>query len=219
MARVQRHPDEVEKVKESILTKALEIIKQEGYEQLSMRKLGQEIGIAAKTIYNYFKNQDELYLLLLTKGFEQLNSEYKEALKGKESTLEKSIAFIETHINFGFENRELYNLMFSWKVPKSKDYLGTDLEAAGQKKLKATKYGHELSLDLMAEYLGEKSDNFEQELKLEMVYVWAPLHGYVSGVINADLGDVYEGVSELKNEITMRIIENMRTALDKLACK
>lgn len=52
------------------MSHALDLIVAEGYDGFSMRKLAVRLNIAAKTICNDFHNQDELYLHLLIKGFE-----------------------------------------------------------------------------------------------------------------------------------------------------
>jgi AcrR family transcriptional regulator len=72
MPKLQRSPKEIEAVREDILEHALDMIVRGGFNRFSMRKLAARLGIAAKTIYNYYRNQDELYLCILTKGFEQL---------------------------------------------------------------------------------------------------------------------------------------------------
>jgi AcrR family transcriptional regulator len=57
--RTPRRPEEIEAEKQRILGEALKIITESGYQGLTMRGLGQRLGMAAKTIYNYFQNKDE----------------------------------------------------------------------------------------------------------------------------------------------------------------
>jgi AcrR family transcriptional regulator len=40
-----------------------------------MRGLGQRLGVAAKTIYNHFRNKDEVYLKVATREFGTLYAE------------------------------------------------------------------------------------------------------------------------------------------------
>ena len=79
MPRPQRKPEEVEAFKEEILAQALHLIVRHGFDGFSMRKLAARLGIAAKTIYNYFNNKDELYLVILTRGFEDLHRQCRKA--------------------------------------------------------------------------------------------------------------------------------------------
>jgi len=60
MPRTPRKPEEIEEEKQRILDEALNIIAESGYSGLTMRGLGQRLGMAAKTIYNYFQNKDEV---------------------------------------------------------------------------------------------------------------------------------------------------------------
>ncbi len=46
-----------------------------------MRKLGRRMNMTAKTVYNYFVNKNEIYLHLLTKGFELLYADILAAHK------------------------------------------------------------------------------------------------------------------------------------------
>ncbi len=79
MPKVHRSPEEIDVVRETIMNHALDLIVTDGYDGFSMRKLGARLSIAAKTIYNYFHSQDDLYLHLLIKGFEQLLDSFKRA--------------------------------------------------------------------------------------------------------------------------------------------
>ena len=75
MPKAARSQEEINEVRLKILGEALNLISQHGYEGFSMRKLGQRLGIAAKTIYNYFESKDEIYLHVLTRGFELMYEE------------------------------------------------------------------------------------------------------------------------------------------------
>ncbi|MGW8322586.1 MAG: TetR/AcrR family transcriptional regulator, partial [Thermodesulfobacteriota bacterium] len=78
MPRTPRRPEEIETEKQRILGEALNIIAESGYEGLTMRGLGQRLGVAGKTIYNYFQSKDEVYLQVATRAFEALHGELRE---------------------------------------------------------------------------------------------------------------------------------------------
>ena len=126
MPRTARQQVEIDEVKNSILDCALAIIVEEGYESFTMRKLGSCLGCAAKTIYNYFDSKEEIYLRLLIKGFEKLNSAADEAIEGVADPLERLQILADTYIQFGLQNGHYYNIMFSWDVPKYMSYVGTN---------------------------------------------------------------------------------------------
>ncbi len=79
MPKAPARPEVVEAIRERILKEALFIINKDGYANLSMRKLALRLGFTAKTIYNYYSNKDELYLMALTKGFQELAEQFRAA--------------------------------------------------------------------------------------------------------------------------------------------
>ncbi|MBI9089325.1 MAG: helix-turn-helix transcriptional regulator [Desulfobacterium sp.] len=50
--------------KEKILDIAAQIIMEDGYQSLSMRKIGLRIGMTAANRYNYYSNKDELNIAI-----------------------------------------------------------------------------------------------------------------------------------------------------------
>jgi len=64
MPKTTRSPEEVKKIKDRILETALQLLIDDGFMHFSMRKLAARLGITAASIYNYFTNKDELYLLI-----------------------------------------------------------------------------------------------------------------------------------------------------------
>ena len=54
MSRNTRSSEEIETIKTKILDAALAILFEEGFDDLSMRKLGRKLGMTAANIYNYY---------------------------------------------------------------------------------------------------------------------------------------------------------------------
>jgi AcrR family transcriptional regulator len=79
MPKIPAPPEVVSSIRENIIMEAAALINEVGYSDFSMRRLGSRLGVAAKTIYNYFTDKDELYLLIVTKGFEILFHRFQEA--------------------------------------------------------------------------------------------------------------------------------------------
>jgi len=65
----------IKNIQERILEAALDIIIQEGFPALTMRRIASRIGMTAPNIYNYYQSKDELYISLVIKGFEMLHRE------------------------------------------------------------------------------------------------------------------------------------------------
>ena len=215
MPRPQRKPEEIEAVKEQILGQALTLIVQNGFEGLSMRKLASKLGIAAKTIYNYFNNKDELYLVILTRGFENLYDKCRGIVTGPSLPLEKLRAMISAYMEFAFDNVNLYNLMFTWHVPKYNDYVGTPMEASARAELDIALRVVDLFTEAIKNVAGHGVEQTQPDrLRLLLVHAWAQLHGYVAGVNNHLLDYLTPAPEELKGRVLDQIVLNLKREID-----
>ena len=64
MPKSARDHGEVELIKEKILDTALDILFDQGFSSLSMRKIALGTKMTAANIYNYFSNKHEIYLAI-----------------------------------------------------------------------------------------------------------------------------------------------------------
>lgn len=179
MPRAARSSLEIEKAKDHILDQALEIIGNEGYASLSMRKLGNRLGCAAKTIYNYFSSKEEIYIRVLTRGFEMLNAQAEAALEGIADPLEKLRMLSTVYLRFGMENANYYNIMFNWDVPKYTDYIDSDLEPVAREEKEVAFYFARTAEEALAQIL-KNAKAPEEQITFQVIRLWAGLHGLVS---------------------------------------
>ena len=101
-----------EETRINILDAALQIVKDEGWQALSMRKIADVIEYTAPIIYEYFSSKDAILLELTRKGYLLLSRELQEA-KGKyQLPAEQLEAMWLAYWNFAFANKEFYQLMF-----------------------------------------------------------------------------------------------------------
>ncbi|WP_338630663.1 helix-turn-helix domain-containing protein [Clostridium baratii] len=63
-------PKILENPRDKILTEAREMLKENGYENLSMRKLAKACNIGLGTLYNYFKNKHSIVLEIIRLDWE-----------------------------------------------------------------------------------------------------------------------------------------------------
>jgi len=182
MPKPPRTQEEIDTIRKQILDQAIDIISQYGFEGFTMRRLGTRMGFAAKTIYNYFTSKDEIYLLVLTRGFELLNERYAQAFGATDHPKKRLMEMNRAYVTFGLEYPHYYNIMFNWNVPKYLDYVGTPMEpAAGNEKKEGLKLAM-ITLKALKAYLkyaGVKEVTFT-ELRLKMIKGWSALHGIVS---------------------------------------
>ncbi|MBI9085129.1 MAG: TetR/AcrR family transcriptional regulator [Desulfobacterales bacterium] len=210
MPRPQRKPEEIEAFKEDILTQALELIVRDGFNGFSMRKLAARLDIAAKTIYNYFNNKDELYLAILTRGFEDLYGRCKAVFAAHDHPLDRLSAMVATYMDFGLDNVHFYNLMFTWHAPKYNDYIGTPMEATARAELDAALR----VADLFTEAIGRAAEPVcridDAQARFLLVHSWSQLHGYVAGVNNHLLDYMTDNPALLKTRMQAQIVTNLQ---------
>lgn len=212
-----RHGKEKKGVtKEKILDHALALIIQEGYDGFSMRKLAVRLDIAAKTIYNYFHNQDELYLHLLMKGFGHLLDNCETAIKPYKNPSDQLSASIRAYVEFGIEHANIYNLLFTWHVPKAYDYIGTPMEETANEELEMALRCQQFFADRITACVGEGRRIDEKEIRYEVAMIWSQMHGYVAGINNTLLDYLYENPGSMKNRVIDRISRTIENEIARL---
>jgi len=215
MPRTQRKPEEIEAFREKILTHAVELMTQAGYHNFSMRKLAQPLGIAAKTIYNYYRNKDELYLAILTKGFEMLHAYCLAAYQSQQDPLKRVDAMIDAYLEFGLEQVNFYNLMFIWHVPKYNDYVGTAMEPTALVELETALKNPHLFVKAIQACTGKTDVLAENDAQLIVIHMWTQLHGFIAGYNNTLLDYMYACPMELKKPMLDRIKAYLRAELKR----
>ena len=182
MPRLPRTESEVDAFRSQILDEALGLFVEAGWEGFSMRKLGARLGIAAKTIYNYVHSRDEIYLELLIRGFQELHEALTTAIGVHTDPWEQMGAMVEAYLEFGLGHPHLYDLMFSWRVPRYDDYVGTPLERLALVELGAALDNQRLMAQLVTACLIHAGPVSEEDLRFVVVRAWTQLHGYIAGV-------------------------------------
>lgn len=223
MPRPRRSDSEIEAVRDQILDAALDLFAEAGWQGFSMRKLGARLGIAAKTVYNYFDSQDELYLGLLTRGFRNLNDALSESLRSAEDPVERLGALVDAYVAFAFANTNLYGLMFTWHVPKYDDYVGTPSEETALVELEAALENQRLAAETIAACASAPLS--DDDLRFITVRLWSQLHGYIAGMGNhlidymhPDPAALHERmVSQIKDSVVRELAGLHSPALADLA--
>lgn len=213
MPKAQRNSQAIEAVKEEILAQAVDLIITDGYAGFSMRKLAQRLGFAAKTIYNYYQNKDELYLVILTRGFENLYERCAAAQRTHSGPLERIDAMVRAFLEFGLTESNFYNLMFTWHVPKYNDYRDTRMEPTARVELETALRVSELFIRAIRDCGDPGKPIGDQAARFLMIYFWIQLHGYIAGVNNTLLQYMHAQPLELAEQILEQIRKNFRNAV------
>jgi AcrR family transcriptional regulator len=204
MPKPPASPEAVEAVRERILGEALSIINQDGYAHLSMRKLAKRLGFTAKTIYNYYSNKDELYLMALIKGFQALAAEFRAAYESSENPVEKMRAAVHAYVRWGIENKHYYNIMFSMDTPKYADYVGTRMEEVADRQNRIALQVAQTGATIMNEVAACNGSVRPEEIPFRLLHVWSTLHGMVSlhiSRVTLEVGNLPEVMDAILDEV------------------
>ncbi len=214
MPRPKRSFAQIESIKAQILEEALKLMNRHGFDGFSMRKLGSRLGVSAKTIYNYYQNKDELYLSILTRGFEQLYNRFSAAFSSHPDPIKRLKAMGSEYLTFGLEQSNIYNLMFTLHVPKFKDYVGTPMEAAAQSELETALKVSEIFIQAIIEASGRDPIS-DDDARLHMIWMWSQMHGFVAGINNTLLDYMHTSPLSLKEKILDQIFDQFKFQLKK----
>ncbi|MGF7037408.1 TetR/AcrR family transcriptional regulator [Mucilaginibacter lappiensis] len=165
--RIQRLKDET---RINILEASLQIVKEEGWQSLSMRKIADVIEYTAPIIYEYFANKEAILLELTRKGYLILSRDLQEA-RGKHRLPAKQLeAMWLAYWNFAFDNKELYQLMFGVEMNCCCDLVETLPESENPSTLFS-----EVIIELM------DIENPSKDLICLKYYTfWSVVHGLIS---------------------------------------
>ncbi len=164
-----------------ILDTARHLLVQEGYQDLSMRKIANAIGYSATSIYLYFDSKDALLHTLIHEGMMGLRDQLKEtAAQHPDAPVGRLRALCRCFVDFGLENPEYYEIMFQLRPERMERYPPEKYREARE------------NLDFFARALEEGVEEgiFEvDDIKVSASTVWASLHGTIS-LLLADRVDV-----------------------------
>jgi len=119
MGITERKDREKQEVRKMILDEAMKLFLEEGYKNVTLRKIAEGIEYSPGTIYLYFKDKDEILFTLQTMAFEKFHSA-QNSVQTIEDPRERLMAHGKAYIKFALENREYYDLMFIMAEPINK---------------------------------------------------------------------------------------------------
>lgn len=120
----ERKKREKKELKTMILEAAIELIINDGYENLTMRKIAKKINYSATTIYLYFKDKKDLILSIAELGHSIFKNRLKDKYKNiEDNPLLKLKVAIETYIDMAMEYPEQYKISFQIDLGEEKNVI------------------------------------------------------------------------------------------------
>jgi AcrR family transcriptional regulator len=94
-----------ERTEAAIREAALKLIARQGYEAMSMRRLGEEVGVQAAALYRYFPTKEDLLFSLMREHMEGLIASWDRARPAAGDPHGALAAFVRNHIGFHVARR------------------------------------------------------------------------------------------------------------------
>jgi AcrR family transcriptional regulator len=180
MPKQVRAAGEVAAVKHTILETALDLMCEVGFDAMSMRKLAVKLNMTAANIYNYYKNKDELYLAIQTEGFRILADRLAAVAGTCETPVVKIRNMMEAYLDFGKNNPDYYDIMFTRNTPKFADYKSTPMEAAATVEKQTALSVADIATRAILELRSEGNTLSDDDAGYLTILTWSTLHGLVN---------------------------------------
>ncbi|MFN2447563.1 MAG: TetR/AcrR family transcriptional regulator [Vicinamibacterales bacterium] len=111
MGTKERHDRERQAVRESILDAARDLFVNDGYRNVSIRKIAERIEYSPAAIYSYFPSKDDIFYALAEEGFRRLDEKIR-SVPATPDPLDDIRARWWAYYEFSKEQREFFELMF-----------------------------------------------------------------------------------------------------------
>ena len=196
----EKTPAEKAAEKARILESALEILATDGYEGLTMRRLGLKIGASATKIYLYFVNKDEVYLSVVIEGYRRLCDALRRAMDGVSGGEARFDVFLHTYLEFAWSHPTFYEVMALKKIPMQADYIGTPMEGVARRKYEAGMEVFTLTRDVMEDFLREKGYDFSMSRDVAAFSIIVFLNGLLNTYYNKLAQTVFSDLDQLLDD-------------------
>ena len=108
----ERRLREKEEIRSIILSTAWALVKEEGWQALSIRKIADAIEYSIPVIYDHFENKEAILLEISREGFHLLRQKMQKAKDRNKDAAAQLRAIAEAYWDFAMKNQEYYQLMY-----------------------------------------------------------------------------------------------------------
>ena len=116
MGITERKEKQKTEIRKQILDASMKLFVEEGFENVSIRKIADIIEYSPTTIYLYFKDKNEILYELHELGFQKMAG-LNQNLATVKNPLTRLFKMGENYIEFGLANPEFYDIMFILRAP------------------------------------------------------------------------------------------------------
>jgi AcrR family transcriptional regulator len=180
MPKITRSVEQVDAVRDRILDCAFKILIKNGYESLSMAKIGSKMKMTAANLYNYYANKDELLIAIHKKAFAMLYDKISYDVETADTPLDRYKKMVYAFVEFGTHNVNIYDIMFNRPIRQYSDYIGTPQEALSNDEFRSSLRVFFYAIKIIKEYRETRPDLDTVDMKLLTIRSISGLHGIIS---------------------------------------
>lgn len=198
MSVAERKLREKELIRKKIIEATLQLVRNEGWESLSIRKIADAIEYSAPVIYDHFANKEAILFEISQDGFKLLLSKIDKAISKKESPEEELKALVDCYWNFALKNSSYFKLMF-----------GVGMPCCGEGKMKS-EFGalQDIVHQIIKKIIIKKQSDVESACYKTHAF-WSAIHGFTSIMI-ARSADVPQTMNlSVLDQMVVNIIQNL----------
>ncbi|HEY9560973.1 MAG TPA: TetR/AcrR family transcriptional regulator [Anseongella sp.] len=181
MSIVERRHREKQAMRENILNTAWQIVKEDGWQSLSIRKIADAIEYSVPVIYDHFENKEAILMEFGKQGFELIIKRMLTAKSKARGPEEQLKAIASAYWAFAFKNKEYYQLMWGMNIPRC------DMERCIPERFDFK----DLIMEPMNNII-ERSGNQTVKACIKYHTFWSILHGLISIKMIAPPDDTWE---------------------------
>ncbi len=142
--------------KKKILNSAIKIFGEKGFQNATIAEIAKEAGIGDATIYEYFKNKEDILLAIPAEITKELIPQIHEHMMGIKGALNKLRKFIWWWLNF-VEKNPGYGSIVLLELKTSKTYVSTEA-------YQAARNFYQILLDIIRE--GQEEGTIKKEINI-----------------------------------------------------
>ena len=189
MGIAERRLRQKEEVKSKILSTAWQMVKEDGWQSVSIRKIAEAIEYSVPVIYDHFDNKESILMEFGKEAFRLLSKKIQQAKEKSNNPAEQLKAIADAYWKFALKNKEYYQLMFGLGMPCC-EIEKCFPERAGFR---------ELVLQPITQLI-KKSKDPSANVCLKYHTFWSILHGLISIRIM--------GNSDVTNELNKMVLDD-----------
>jgi AcrR family transcriptional regulator len=176
-------------LRDQIRDTARDLFAREGYESVSMRRIGSKIGCSPMAIYRHYENKEELLLSICEETFNGMIQALDKARQGPGTALEKLRRCVHTIVEFHLSHPNHYKVTFMTMMPPGP--VAERKVAIGQLAMDRLRAG-------VRESAEEKGIDVDVEMAAQIIRV--AMHGLASALITTSKCYPWKDPERMKKE-------------------